>query len=588
MAAITELLDKIKTAVYGKDVRQSIHDAIQQCYYDGKAGSIDLEGRQIAADAIEVEKSERKQEIAVERERINQFTSLTEGSTTGDAELQDIRIGTGGKVYTSAGDAVRGQAMKLDSTLTDPEKAAPADVVGELRSDLSEVATIRHNFFNKENATTGTYADGSIGNIIENRKNTDFISGYFDAEFGKIYVVSQTNYNYIETDENGIVLSRGGSATDQTNVVITPSNKNVKRIYVSWNRWVSPRTTLDNYVATYENEGISGFVPYGGAVKVTDKAIEDSNIALKSDITENGEEIYYVGANREYTSFTGLLKTLNGNTNHKTIYVEAGVYDIYAELGGKAYLDSITTDSEWKTVSVWIPDNTKVIGLGDVTFNYLPDASDFSNDNQVSCVSVLNVWGNATIENIKINAQNCRYCIHDEADGMTTDATPRRKAFKNLVLNKKANTYEAQTGYISGQAYASGMVDGFDYYFENCYFYSRHNYCWTCHTGSNNAFASGLRGSNITMNNCVFESPTWAGIRFGSSNMGGSQEYVRVSLNNCFIQNRVILTTESGTGNAVNHYELSLLGCNNVEIRDDYATNGWTNIYTPKVLNPIG
>lgn len=37
---------KIKEARYGKDVRSSIHDAILQCYEDGKAGAIDLEARQ--------------------------------------------------------------------------------------------------------------------------------------------------------------------------------------------------------------------------------------------------------------------------------------------------------------------------------------------------------------------------------------------------------------------------------------------------------------------------------------------------------------------------------------------------------------
>lgn len=46
MASIQEYLDLIKNAIYGKDVRQAIHDGIQQCYYDGKAGSTDLEARQ--------------------------------------------------------------------------------------------------------------------------------------------------------------------------------------------------------------------------------------------------------------------------------------------------------------------------------------------------------------------------------------------------------------------------------------------------------------------------------------------------------------------------------------------------------------
>ena len=34
MANVMEILAKIKTAIYGKDVRQSIYDAILQCYKD--------------------------------------------------------------------------------------------------------------------------------------------------------------------------------------------------------------------------------------------------------------------------------------------------------------------------------------------------------------------------------------------------------------------------------------------------------------------------------------------------------------------------------------------------------------------------
>lgn len=40
MANITDLLKQIKSAVYGKDVRQSIHDAIQQCYTDVVNGCV--------------------------------------------------------------------------------------------------------------------------------------------------------------------------------------------------------------------------------------------------------------------------------------------------------------------------------------------------------------------------------------------------------------------------------------------------------------------------------------------------------------------------------------------------------------------
>lgn len=49
MANIADYLKKILSAVYGRDVRQAIHDAIRQCYEDGKAGSIDLTAREEVA-----------------------------------------------------------------------------------------------------------------------------------------------------------------------------------------------------------------------------------------------------------------------------------------------------------------------------------------------------------------------------------------------------------------------------------------------------------------------------------------------------------------------------------------------------------
>ena len=67
--------------------------------------------------AVNTERSERQTEIAVERARINSFTRLAEGSTTGDAELQDIRVGYDGTVYDTAGEAVRGQMGAITANM---------------------------------------------------------------------------------------------------------------------------------------------------------------------------------------------------------------------------------------------------------------------------------------------------------------------------------------------------------------------------------------------------------------------------------------------------------------------------------------
>ena len=79
----------------------------------GERKAADEKERSERKTADETEKSERQKEIATERARIDQLTKMGEGSTTGDAELADIRAGNEGATYSNAGNAVRAQTKDV-------------------------------------------------------------------------------------------------------------------------------------------------------------------------------------------------------------------------------------------------------------------------------------------------------------------------------------------------------------------------------------------------------------------------------------------------------------------------------------------
>lgn len=87
---IQELLTSILNTQLGRDMRQAIHDSIQQCYEDGKVGAVDLVAREQIANLV-----------------------ANDESSEGNSELIDIRVGADGKIYASAGEAVRGQVNGL-------------------------------------------------------------------------------------------------------------------------------------------------------------------------------------------------------------------------------------------------------------------------------------------------------------------------------------------------------------------------------------------------------------------------------------------------------------------------------------------
>ena len=128
--------------------------------------------------------------IATLQTRMSEFTSLKDGSTTGDAELFDARIGADGTKYQSAGDAMRCQVEQLNTNLDNTQETY-----------LVEYETLLDNYI-KEDTSIAGYIGWDVLSIqvVPNDKVI-------------VYSPSDSKYNAIYSSDNvkreSIVLKKG-------------------------------------------------------------------------------------------------------------------------------------------------------------------------------------------------------------------------------------------------------------------------------------------------------------------------------------------------------------------------------------------
>lgn len=120
---------------------------------------------------LDKETSERKAEIAVERARINTFTSLPEGSTTGDAELRDARVDHEGKTHANVGNHIR----YIGKNLNELENMLLTKTIGPNRLNVNDEYQVNKSLktWGSPTISDATYAlDGSfVSPLIEVESN---------------------------------------------------------------------------------------------------------------------------------------------------------------------------------------------------------------------------------------------------------------------------------------------------------------------------------------------------------------------------------------------------------------------------------
>ena len=91
------------------------------------------------ADRVSVSDADIKREVSVERARID---NLVASPTADDAELVDIRVGADGKIYDSAGTAVRSQIAELSDNVKYIAERVYDDITGNVVFNPNKLLTV--------------------------------------------------------------------------------------------------------------------------------------------------------------------------------------------------------------------------------------------------------------------------------------------------------------------------------------------------------------------------------------------------------------------------------------------------------------
>lgn len=368
--------------------------------------SVDLLG-----ETLEDEISNRESADTLINARIDEIVSLPEGSTQGDAELMDIRIGANGITYSSAGDAVRGQVEELQDQI-DQDRVNPL-----LYSIIREVKAYG-NLWDSDKKAYGYYQSGT-GTLIPGGTSWYYSPTFFPVTPGDVINYNNTRPIITTYDAEGnFVASEQGS----------------------WSGYTIPAT------AAYARFSIAASSETGMYIFKDGTSINERSskpqLYIPRLAVKKPPIIVAMAGDGDYTSLTEAL--YDTADEHPDVVVRQGVYDIVAEykaLFGNNIFDTMTYQTTGMKNFNWglYIDNRTVTFLAGARVEC--DMSDYTNDGNRR-FSPFNLGENAILDGLYCNAINPYYIIHDDF-GLDVP-------FTNIIKNCVLITPEAAQGNVIG------------------------------------------------------------------------------------------------------------------------------------------
>ncbi|MFS1663356.1 hypothetical protein [Streptococcus sp. zg-JUN1979] len=458
---ISELADFVRSKGYGVDVREAIAQGFERIFVEAtKAGNANMEVSQArgAFETLAKRLEAIVYDIATSKNRLDNLTSLSSGSTTGDAELMDIRTAFNGNKYPNAGTSVRKQMEDIVALMR--------NYVHVISEHLLEVNKIEGGIYSHN---TSTVVPGTADGYIAYKP--------FRVVKGQSYHLWNIAlyFTKIQYDDGSIAMLSESSSPMSVSTPWTPVKSGMLYVTVT-------KSTYDS-----KKFGISNGPRKWTAYNDKNSYVDNYDESRQYDLTVKKD------GSGDFTSVTAAVNAIpDFSEKPYTITIYTGTYDLLAEAGGDSFLAKAESGGNRNGLSL-INKNVRLVGLGSVILNMIiPDEKTTANTAQN--ISAIECAYHNELENITVNGQNIRYVVHDET-GNSAKYNNTVHRFKNCKFKHLGNKSGV---WINVAAYAAGTSSGCQYEFDNCIFISPTYCAWSMHNNSQQ------ESCRISFDGCVF------------------------------------------------------------------------------------